>query len=257
MEQQQSLRYHLLDELRGLDLISMMLYHGMWDVVFLFGITQKWYIGRPGFLWQQSICWVFILLSGFCLPLGHHPFRRGAVVFGAGALVTAVTLLFLSGDVVWFGVLTLLGSSMLITAALDSLLRCIPPAAGVVLSAALFWVTYPTMRGFWNLPGGAAGSAAGPLCQWSDGLPRLHAEGLFLHRLFPAAAVAVFVLGGVLSPSAGGPCGNGASAPVGLPAAGLDGASLAGALPAPPAGHPRRADGGIPADEGGVKNQKS
>ena len=98
MEQQQSLRYRLLDELRGLDLISMMLYHGMWDVVFLFGITQKWYIGRPGFLWQQSICWVFILLSGFCLPLGHHPFRRGAVVFGAGALVTAVTLLFLPED---------------------------------------------------------------------------------------------------------------------------------------------------------------
>ena len=72
MEQQQSLRYHLLDELRGLDLISMMLYHGMWDVVFLFGITQKWYIGRPGFLWQQSICWVFLLLSGFCLPMGRH-----------------------------------------------------------------------------------------------------------------------------------------------------------------------------------------
>ena len=88
MEQQQSLRYRLLDELRGLDLISMMLYHGMWDVVFLFGIPQKWYIGRPGFLWQQSICWVFLLLSGFCLPMGRHPFKRGAVVFGAGAMVT-------------------------------------------------------------------------------------------------------------------------------------------------------------------------
>ena len=123
MEQQQSLRYRLLDELRGLDLISMMLYHGMWDVVFLFSIPQKWYIGRPGFLWQQSICWVFILLSGFCLPLGHQPFRRGAVVFGAGALVTAVTLLFLPEDVVWFGVLTLLGSAMLLTAVLDGLLR--------------------------------------------------------------------------------------------------------------------------------------
>lgn len=55
MEQQQSLRYRLLDELRGLDLISMMLYHGMWDVVFLFGITQKWYIGRPGFLWPEHL----------------------------------------------------------------------------------------------------------------------------------------------------------------------------------------------------------
>lgn len=154
MEPQTAARYRLLDELRGLDLISMMLYHGMWDVVFLFGVAQKWYTGRPGFVWQQSICWVFILLSGFCLPLGHHPFRRGAVVFGAGALVTAVTLLFLPEDVVWFGVLTLLGSSMLLTAALDPLFRRVPPAAGVALSALLFWMTYPTMNGFWNLPGG-------------------------------------------------------------------------------------------------------
>lgn len=154
MEPQTAARYRLLDELRGLDLISMMLYHGMWDVVFLFGVAQKWYTGRPGFVWQQSICWVFILLSGFCLPMGHHPFRRGAVVFGAGALVTAVTLLFLPEDVVWFGVLTLLGSSMLLTAALDPLLRRVPPAVGAAVSALLFWGTYPTMNGFWNLPGG-------------------------------------------------------------------------------------------------------
>lgn len=192
MEPQTAARYRLLDELRGLDLISMMLYHGMWDVVFLFGVAQKWYTGRPGFVWQQSICWVFILLSGFCLPLGHHPFRRGAVVFGAGALVTAVTLLFLPEDVVWFGVLTLLGSSMLLTAALDPLFRRVPPAVGVAVSALLFWVTYPTMNGFWNLP-------------------------------------------------------------VGLPAAGLDGPSLAGALSAPSAGHPGGADGGVPAGESGVK----
>lgn len=142
MEPQTAARYRLLDELRGLDLISMMLYHGMWDVVFLFGVTQKWYTGLPGFVWQQSICWVFLLLSGFCLPLGHHPFRRGAVVFGAGALVTAVTLLFLPEDVVWFGVLTLLGSSMLLTAALDPLFRRVPPSAGVAVSALLFWVGY-------------------------------------------------------------------------------------------------------------------
>ena len=145
MKPQTAARYRLLDELRGLDLISMMLYHGMWDVVFLFGVARMVY-RQPGFVWQQSICWVFILLSGFCLPLGHHPFRRGAVVFGAGALVTAVTLLFLPEDVVWFGVLTLLGSSMLLTAALDPLLRRVPPAAGVALSALLFWGTYPTMN---------------------------------------------------------------------------------------------------------------
>lgn len=151
MEPQTAARYRLLDELRGLDLISMMLYHGMWDLVFLFGVAQKWYTGRPGFVWQQSICWVFILLSGFCLPLGHHPFRRGAVVFGAGALVTAVTLLFLPEEVVWFGVLTLLGSAMLLTGLVQKWLQKIPPAVGLAVSLILFALTYHTMDGYWGL----------------------------------------------------------------------------------------------------------
>ena len=108
-------RYALLDELRGLDLLSMIGYHACWDLIFLFGMSATWYTGWQGHVWQQSICWVFILLSGFCLPLGHRPLRRGLIVSGAGALVTAVTLLFMPEDRVVFGVLTLLGAAMLIT----------------------------------------------------------------------------------------------------------------------------------------------
>ena len=128
-------RYALLDELRGLDLVSMMLYHACWDLVFLFDVNMRWYAGTPGRLWQQTICWVFILLSGFCVQLGHHTLRRGAQVFGAGALVTAVTLLFMPEDRVIFGVLTLLGSAMLLTDLLEKPLRRIPPAAGFAISA--------------------------------------------------------------------------------------------------------------------------
>ena len=144
-------RYALLDELRGLDLISMMLYHGLWDVVFLFGVQLPWYTGTPGHLWQQSICWVFILLSGFCLPLGHHPYRRGATVFAAGALVTAVTVLFMPEDIVLFGVLTLLGSAMFLTALLETLLLKIPPAVGAVGSFLLFGLTYHAQLGYLGL----------------------------------------------------------------------------------------------------------
>ena len=146
-----STRCALLDELRGLDLISMMLYHGMWDLVYLFGVRAPWYGSWQGELWQQSICWVFILLSGFCLPLGHHPLKRGAAVFGAGALVTAVTLLFMPEDVVWFGVLTLLGSAMLLTGLVQKWLQKIPPAVGLAVSLILFALTYHTMDGYWGL----------------------------------------------------------------------------------------------------------
>ena len=62
-------RYALLDELRGLDLVSMMLYHACWDMMFLFGIWMDWYAGMPGRLWQQTICWVFI----FCCPASVRP----------------------------------------------------------------------------------------------------------------------------------------------------------------------------------------
>ena len=148
---QPSSRYALLDELRGLDLISMMLYHGMWDLVFLFGVPAAWYTGQPGHLWQQSICWVFILLSGFCLPLGRHPYRRGALVFGAGALVTAVTLLFMPADIVLFGVLTLLGSAMILTALAEPVLRRVPPAVGLAGSFLLFGLTYHSQMGWWGL----------------------------------------------------------------------------------------------------------
>ena len=125
-------RYALLDELRGLDLISMMLFHVCWDLVFLFDVNMRWYAGTPGRLWQQTICWVFILLSGFCAPFGRHMLRRGTVVFGAGAVVTL---------------------AMLLTGVLEPLLKKVMPAVGLAVSAVLFAVCYPVGLGWVGLGG--------------------------------------------------------------------------------------------------------
>ena len=205
-------------------------------------------------VWQQSICWVFILLSGFCLPLGHHPFRRGAVVFGAGALVTAVN-----------PALPARGRGVVRGADPAGTRPCSsPPRLGPAVSPRPArrrrGRQRPAVLG--DLPHDErllepawppSGPAAGPLRQLHHGLSGIYAEELFLHRLFPAAALAVSVLGGVLPPPPRGPGTPRAAAPVGLPAAGLDGPSLAGALSAPSAGHPGGADGGVPAGESGVK----
>ena len=146
-------RYALLDELRGLNLVSMMLYHACWDLVFLFDMNMRWYAGTPGRLWQQSICWVFILLSGFCVPLGRHMLRRGTVVFGAGAVVTLATLVFMPEGRVIFGVLTFLGTAMLLTGVLEPLLKKVMPAVGLAVSAVLFAVCYPVGSGWVGLGG--------------------------------------------------------------------------------------------------------
>lgn len=242
---QTSTRYALLDELRGLDLISMMLYHGTWDAVYLFGVAVPWYAGTPGRLWQQSICWGFILLSGFCLPMGHHPVKRGAVVFGAGALVTAVTLLFMPENVVLFGVLTLLGSAMILTGLLEKALQKVPPVAGFLVSFALFALTYHTMDGYWGLGALRWLLPRGLYANCFTAYLGFYPPRLFLHRLLPASAVAVFILGGILPLPSHRAGADEAAAPVGLPAAGVAGAALAGAVPAPSAGHFRSDDGGV------------
>lgn len=133
-------RYHLLDVLRGITLISMILYHASWDLVYIAGVNWPWYHSREAFYWQQSICWPFILLSGFCIPLSVHRWKRGLTVFAAGALVTGATIVFVPEDRVIFGVLTFIGSAMLIMAAAEPLFRRIPGLLGLILNGALFYV---------------------------------------------------------------------------------------------------------------------
>lgn len=120
-------RYRILDEIRGITLCSMILYHAVWDLVYMFGYDWAWYRSDFAYLWQQSICWCFILLSGFCFSMGRRKWRRGLIVFGAGTLVTVVTHLVMPAQKVRFGVLTMLGVSMLLMALCEKIMALLFP----------------------------------------------------------------------------------------------------------------------------------
>lgn len=137
----QNHRYALLDSIRGITLLSMIFYHGAWDLVYLYHVKWDWYKGTGAYIWQQSICWTFIFLSGFCWSLGKKPLKRGLLVFGGGLLVSAVTCLLMPENRVVFGVLTLTGSCMLLMIPLDKVLKKIPALAGIFLSLLLFVIT--------------------------------------------------------------------------------------------------------------------
>lgn len=158
-------RWAALDNLRGLTLVSMIAYHTCWDMVYLFGMDWAWYRSPGAYVWQQSICWTFILLSGFCFSLGSRPLRRGLEVFGGGLLVTAVTLLFTPETRVVFGVLTLLGSCMLLMVPLERLFRQLPAWAGLTGSALLFFLLRNVNRGCLGFEGLSLSSLPAALYQ--------------------------------------------------------------------------------------------
>ena len=104
-------RIWAVDALRGLALLNMLAYHAMYDWVYIFGHPSGWYdIGAtPCHVWQQYICWSFLLLSGYSFSLAKNPWKNGLVTAGCAAVLSAVTILFMPGEAIWFGVLHLNG----------------------------------------------------------------------------------------------------------------------------------------------------
>lgn len=131
----------MIDTFRGLTLFSMVLYHLSWSLVYLWHMDWQWYRSDWAYLWQQTICWSFIFISGFSWNLGSRPLRRGMVVFLAGWVITGITTLATPDQRILFGILTMLGSSMLLTLLLRKPIEKIPPAAGLSVFLLLFLVT--------------------------------------------------------------------------------------------------------------------
>ena len=129
-----------LDALRGLALVNMVAYHALYDWVYVFGLPCAWYdISAPGcHIWQQYICWSFLLIAGFSFTLSRAPLKNGLLTLGCAAVLTVVTAVFLPGQAIWFGVLHLTGCALVLTALLRPVWQRIPPAAGLAVSAAAF-----------------------------------------------------------------------------------------------------------------------
>ena len=106
-----------LDALRGLCILGMIAVHLVFDLVSFAGLRlhiPAWFT-----FMQQYGHVLFILISGICATLAARSFRRGVIVFGAGLLVSYVTL-FMDvvlgmGEIrIWFGILHLLGACMML-----------------------------------------------------------------------------------------------------------------------------------------------
>lgn len=131
-----------LDALRGFCILCMIVIHGIYDLTDLGGINLHL---PPWYYWLKEYGNVlFILISGICVTFSNRSFQRGVTVFGAGLLVSYVTV-FLDVEMgmtdvrIWFGILHMLGVSMM----LYPLLRKLPAWALAVLGAS------GVLLGFW------------------------------------------------------------------------------------------------------------
>lgn len=139
------IRYALLDELRGFLVLCMVIYHGLLSVYSLLGIEIADTLFEFFTPAVPFFAGAFIVISGMMCGFSHSNLLRGAKCLALALLVSAVTIVVSSyvGDIaIYFGILHLLGISMLFCGAFDFALKRVNKWVGLVLSVLLFIFTY-------------------------------------------------------------------------------------------------------------------
>jgi uncharacterized membrane protein len=156
-----------LDAFRGLCVLGMVIVHFVYDLTDMFALV-KW--NYPDWF-EFVMLWggvLFLLLSGICVTLGHHPIRRGLIVLGCGIAVSAVTVVlwkyfdFHKSIIIYFGVLHCLGCCMILWPLMKKLpfWALLPIGLALVLlgfyidgiDAPMDWMVILgfRLRGFWS-----------------------------------------------------------------------------------------------------------
>lgn len=169
-----------LDALRGLMILIMVFIHLCFDLDYFRGIDL---VKNPALQFCMDHCGVsFVILSGLCAVLGRRSVRRGLQVLGGGLIITAVTggmyLLGMADQfiVIWFGVLHLLGTCMLLWPLFRRLPTWVLAVLGAVLVALGAWAETAAFGSWWLMPLGLIP----PGFSSSDYFPLLPYLGWFL-----------------------------------------------------------------------------
>ena len=108
-------RLYLLDTIRGLAIIGMIFIHVSYDLPVYFNFIPQYLYSTWYEVFSQCVRITFIFLSGYCAMMGAKTLKRGLIVSAAGLLVTLVSFIARVDPPIIFGVLTLIGASMLLS----------------------------------------------------------------------------------------------------------------------------------------------
>lgn len=141
-------RVGFIDELRGLSILLMVIYHLGYDLVYIFGFSIPFFESAALNFLRDFFAGIFVFISGVCCRFSHSNAKRGIICLGCALLLTIVSFLFVPDEVIWFGILHLLGVSMLLFSLLKPLLdRIFSPIFGAGLFGVIFILLYQIPMG--------------------------------------------------------------------------------------------------------------
>lgn len=145
-------RVYLLDEIRGFAILCMVIYHAMFNLKYSFGVNVPIFFESWFDIIRDIFAGAFIFISGIMCRYSHDNVKRGAQCFIIGMLITFIVPFF--GSSITFGILHMLGISMMLYGLLAGVFERIPPVVGFIVFALLAAFTWNASRGFVGFGGG-------------------------------------------------------------------------------------------------------
>lgn len=141
-------RIQLIDEIRGFSILCMILYHGVYDVLLLFPVSFPFFFS--GFVngLRTFFAGMFIFISGAACRFSRSNLRRGLICFGCGMVMTLATALVIPKETIVFGILHMLGASMILFHFLRPLLDRMSRGLAAAVCIFLFLFTWRISQGF-------------------------------------------------------------------------------------------------------------
>ena len=133
-------RIGFLDTWRACAVLAMIAWHFVWDLSSAGILPETTVQSMPAELCRYAIAVSFISVSGVCARLSRHVLRRGIIVSLAAVIVTAASYIF--GSPIRWGILHLLGASMLLYGAAKKHWEKIPCTHAVGAAITVFVLTF-------------------------------------------------------------------------------------------------------------------
>lgn len=131
-------RYLTIDLIRGISVISMVLYHLMYDLKYMFDQDMPFFSIQKCYIWQQSICISFIIIAGISLNFNSKKLHHGIKLLITSILITIVTHVFVREYAIYFGIIHFLAIGIIIIFLLEKFLNKIHNLLGFILNLGIF-----------------------------------------------------------------------------------------------------------------------
>lgn len=140
-------RFVWLDELRGVALISMLIYHIIFQSTVV-GCAGIKILENPVSIFFQLVAQIlFISIAGISSYMSHNNFRRGLRIFACAIIITVVTYMVMPENRILFGILHFLGVAIILYSFLLYRLTSLPATLMIGINGILFFILHFTVIG--------------------------------------------------------------------------------------------------------------